>query len=586
MARACLHLLFIIGAVCSFGVPAYALDEENNVLQVSPQELLTADCLCEPNQSVNVRSTPEGVLSIQDVYSEPYSIEEDYIVATYFTTLFYGRAKLEFYDTETNEVLKTVEVSIEPKDMEKTVYVGDAIQETFSHFDSTSYNYDGGDELTIRLMSTDPIDYAIGNGETYVTEYQESYFLKWNKAGDYTIQFPQYAITYHVKNRPDEDDNPGTDDTGDFETIEENKNEYVYGMHDVSCFCPAEHSMSVQCEPDDKLHILDEYATPYTIEEDDFRVYYCVDEPGNYVIELIDNTTNQTLKRVHLNIKKTTSEINACVNKPVYTLFYRNELLYEVDELTMRLMSRFQDEYETRLGDEEGNVYYTEDAYQYALKWNKVGDYTIETSTDTYIYHVREHFFEDTKNRTEPTCTDEGAVEKRCSVCGKTYVESIPAKGHRLFYVQGAISETYDVQSYYLCEDCGRLFTDETCAFAADESVDVMLFEKSDYELPENLLSISYMAMSNIPAESIICNEGLQEIGEKAFLDCPNLRRIYIPPSVTFIGWKAFDGCKDLTIWGTSGSYAQEYAEQEGLLFIPCISSQLPWEAVIPQLNG
>ncbi len=67
--------------------------------------------------------------------------------------------------------------------------------------------------------------------------------------------------------------------------------------------------------------------------------------------------------------------------------------------------------------------------------------------------------------------------------------------------------------------------------------------------------------------ESITIPNSVSEIGELAFLSCESLKEITIPESVTEIGENAFDDT--CTIYGVSGSYAQQYAEEHNLTFIP-----------------
>ena len=90
---------------------------------------------------------------------------------------------------------------------------------------------------------------------------------------------------------------------------------------------------------------------------------------------------------------------------------------------------------------------------------------------------------------------------------------------------------------------------------------------------------------------SVTIGKGVTEIGPWAFADCTGLTSITIPEGVTDIIWGAFtrctgltsviitssdtvldfnvfNGCENVTIYGISGSLAEEYAERHGIAFV------------------
>ena len=51
-------------------------------------------------------------------------------------------------------------------------------------------------------------------------------------------------------------------------------------------------------------------------------------------------------------------------------------------------------------------------------------------------------------------------------------------------------------------------------------------------------------------------------------MNCAELKFVLIPASVVNIGNSAFDGCDNLTIYGVKGSYAETYADKNGIPFV------------------
>lgn len=65
----------------------------------------------------------------------------------------------------------------------------------------------------------------------------------------------------------------------------------------------------------------------------------------------------------------------------------------------------------------------------------------------------------------------------------------------------------------------------------------------------------------------VVIPNSVTSIGYTAFAFCTDLSQITIPESVTYIADDAFEKC-DIAIYGYEGSYAQTYADENGLLFI------------------
>ncbi|MGN1457178.1 MAG: leucine-rich repeat protein [Acutalibacteraceae bacterium] len=66
---------------------------------------------------------------------------------------------------------------------------------------------------------------------------------------------------------------------------------------------------------------------------------------------------------------------------------------------------------------------------------------------------------------------------------------------------------------------------------------------------------------------TLTIKDGTTGINSSAFSYQSNLTCIIIPTSVTNIGYGAFDGCDNLTICGESNSYAETYANENGITF-------------------
>ena len=86
--------------------------------------------------------------------------------------------------------------------------------------------------------------------------------------------------------------------------------------------------------------------------------------------------------------------------------------------------------------------------------------------------------------------------------------------------------------------------------------------------MPKNLEVLGEHAFSRCESlETLDLPKGLTRIEPFTFNRCINLSEIYIPSSVTYIDEDAFFGCSDFTIVGEAGSYAQQYANENGFKF-------------------
>ncbi len=67
---------------------------------------------------------------------------------------------------------------------------------------------------------------------------------------------------------------------------------------------------------------------------------------------------------------------------------------------------------------------------------------------------------------------------------------------------------------------------------------------------------------------NVVLGSGLKTIGDLGFYGCSELESVKIGESVKTIGDSAFTRCPKLTMFGQDGSYAQQYAKENGIAFI------------------
>ena len=103
----------------------------------------------------------------------------------------------------------------------------------------------------------------------------------------------------------------------------------------------------------------------------------------------------------------------------------------------------------------------------------------------------------------------------------------------------------------------------------------------SNLTLPDSITSIGDGAFRCLDISEIRVPEGITELKDFTFADCESLKRVFIPASVKKIGYGVFSSGiggeiehmtetrTDFIIFGMAGSYAQEYADENGITFFP-----------------
>lgn len=77
----------------------------------------------------------------------------------------------------------------------------------------------------------------------------------------------------------------------------------------------------------------------------------------------------------------------------------------------------------------------------------------------------------------------------------------------------------------------------------------------------------NYMFFNCKSLKSFTVSENVKSIGAHAFENCSSMESIVIKGNVVEISEDAFDGCDKLTIYGTKGSYAEQYANEHNIQF-------------------
>ena len=141
-----------------------------------------------------------------------------------------------------------------------------------------------------------------------------------------------------------------------------------------------------------------------------------------------------------------------------------------------------------------------------------------------------------------------------------------------------------DENNPYYCSEDGVLYSkDKTILY------EMVVRDKTSFTVPEGVIRISDSAFEyNEVLQTVIISDTVEEIGglafgycntlEKvvlsknlrriewqAFFYCENLTSIMIPDSVVDIGFYGFEGCENLIVKASSGSYAEQYAIENGI---------------------
>lgn len=94
-------------------------------------------------------------------------------------------------------------------------------------------------------------------------------------------------------------------------------------------------------------------------------------------------------------------------------------------------------------------------------------------------------------------------------------------------------------------------------------------FADPDFTLPAAMTTVEAEAFEGIAASAVYIPDTCDYIDDYAFRNCPNLTMIRIPADCG-IGWKVFEGCPWVYVFGTPGSDAERYCEYfDNCVFVP-----------------
>ncbi|MBS5585070.1 MAG: leucine-rich repeat domain-containing protein [Clostridiales bacterium] len=89
----------------------------------------------------------------------------------------------------------------------------------------------------------------------------------------------------------------------------------------------------------------------------------------------------------------------------------------------------------------------------------------------------------------------------------------------------------------------------------------------TNIDLPSGIVTIGTGAFMKCPLISVALPQGLVSIGDSAFSRCTSLCSVALPDSVLEIDTYAFNGCNQLIMTVVEGSYAYQYAIEQGIFY-------------------
>ena len=311
------------------------------------------------------------------------------------------------------------------------------------------------------------------------------------------------------------------------------------------------------------------------------------DDPGEGGYEN-HNYFGMTDKMISADHIWNTDAYMACTSKINYYPVRMGYLVCETKEEYLAILDE-----QAALRAEEIDVYYIGGDPDFAMrsyylewlnnsksKYNIGGygytDYGLRLTARLSYWGGHTHYYQTTV--TNPTCTEDGYTEYRCS-CGNAFIDDyVDALGHDMgeWEISQEATCTEDGSKRRDCERCDH-FVEEVLPATEHSYVDGVCSVCGEKELPvsgtcgENLtwtlgtdgtLTISGIGKMynyycygiaapwhNYREEivKVIVEDGVTSIGQFAIWECDNMTSITIPDSVTEIGYYAFSECESMT---------------------------------------
>lgn len=198
------------------------------------------------------------------------------------------------------------------------------------------------------------------------------------------------------------------------------------------------------------------------------------------------------------------------------------------------------------------------------------------------ITEIKEGTFTGCKTLTSVTIPDKATTIGWSAFSGCSSLESV--------YIPNGIT-TIKYEAFYNCKSLksvvipDSVVSIETKTFMGCENLKEIILSKNittieDYTfrncyaltniaIPNGVTKIGNNAFDSCRAlTGVTIPEGLKSIGNQAFASCSKLQSVTIPKSVTSIGNQAFSGALSFKIYGTAGSYAETWANNNYKTFV------------------